>query len=182
MSTDDWNLLCSYDFGTIIFPKSRLSAPLPCMIAGGDLDGDDYFVLYEDKILDHLLHSKDKLTSKSRKLLHKLELPDGTEHSVNKKTKFSQKADNKWLSKAQNKMLDFSTQCAGSQMVGKLWSLCIKASTKDGNIDIYDEDSIAYARACKDALDVQKHGGKIVLPQHLHQNLPESQQVFLTSE
>ena len=39
MSTDDWNLLCSYEFGTIIFPKcdtkSRPSAtPLPCMIAG----------------------------------------------------------------------------------------------------------------------------------------------------
>ena len=34
MSTGDWELLCSYDFGMIIFPKSRLSAPLPCMIAG----------------------------------------------------------------------------------------------------------------------------------------------------
>ena len=32
-------------------------------------------------------------------------------------------------------------------MVGKLWGLCKKASTKDnGNIDIYDEDAIAYAR------------------------------------
>ena len=42
---------------------------------------------------------------------------------------------------------DFSTQCAGSHLVGKLWSLCKKASTKDnGNIDIYDEDAIAYAR------------------------------------
>merc|ERR1712238_131548 len=90
MSSDDWKLLCSYDFGTIIFPKSKLSAPLPCVIADGDLDGDDYFVLYDDVILDHLLHSKDKLTSKSRKALHKLELPAGAVKSVNKKTTYSQ--------------------------------------------------------------------------------------------
>jgi len=34
MSTDDWKLLCSYEFGTIIFPKSSNSTPLPCVIAG----------------------------------------------------------------------------------------------------------------------------------------------------
>jgi len=40
MSVADWNLLCSYRFGTIIFSQSRESAPLPCVIADGDLDGD----------------------------------------------------------------------------------------------------------------------------------------------
>ncbi len=35
MSKDDWDLLCSYRFGTIIFPRSKEgSTPLPCMIAG----------------------------------------------------------------------------------------------------------------------------------------------------
>jgi len=182
MDDDDWKLLCSYKFGTIIFPKSTLFDPLPCLIADGDLDGDDYFVLYDEEILNHLLHSKDKLTVKSRKLLHKLELPDGAGLIINKKSKFSKNADNKWLAKAQDNMLDFSTKRAGSQVVGKLWSLCLKSSTRaNRKIDLYDEDAISYAKAYKDALDVQKHGGQLVLPRHLHQNLPVSvQELFLT--
>jgi hypothetical protein len=35
MSGDDWNVLCSYQFGTIIFPQSKEgSTPLPIVIAG----------------------------------------------------------------------------------------------------------------------------------------------------
>jgi hypothetical protein len=35
MSEDDWDMLCSYGFGTIIFPRSNEgSTPLPCVIAG----------------------------------------------------------------------------------------------------------------------------------------------------
>jgi hypothetical protein len=35
MSTDDWNMLCNYEFGTIIFPRSKEgSTPLPKVIAG----------------------------------------------------------------------------------------------------------------------------------------------------
>jgi len=106
MSKADWDLLCGYKFGTIIFPRlgSKLSTPLSSMIAGGDLDGDDYFVLWDGAILKNLLLGKDKVTKKSRKLLHKLELPEGSTH-VNKKTKFSKHPDTKWLSKAQNIML-----------------------------------------------------------------------------
>ena len=36
-------------------------------------------------------------------------------------------------------------------------------------------------RAYKDAMDVQKHGGKIFLPQHLHANLEEKYRQLLTS-
>jgi hypothetical protein len=35
MSEDDWDMLCSYGFGTIIFPRSKKKAtPLPRVIAG----------------------------------------------------------------------------------------------------------------------------------------------------
>ena len=34
MSKDDWDKLCSYKFGTIIFPRSMGTTPLPCVIAG----------------------------------------------------------------------------------------------------------------------------------------------------
>ena len=37
MSKDDWDMLCSYEFGTIIFPLSKGITPLPCVIAGMSL-------------------------------------------------------------------------------------------------------------------------------------------------
>jgi hypothetical protein len=38
-----------------------------------------------------------------------------------------------------------------------------------------------FIAAYKDAMDVQKHGGKIFLPQHLHANLEEKYRQLLTS-
>jgi len=111
------------------------------------LNSADFFVLWDEKILDHLLHAKDKLTLKSRKLLHKLVLPRGVVHTVNKQSKLSEHSDRKWLSKAQDLMLDFSAQCDGSHIVGVLYSLCFKASEgSNGQIDIYNKDAIAYGR------------------------------------
>lgn len=182
MTAEDWRMLCSYGFGTIIFPKPRHShsVPLPCMIADGDLDGDDYFVLWDEGILNHLMNAKDQLTSKSRKLLNKLELPTGAGHSIDKRTKCSPKPDPRWLSKAQSLMLDFQTQNMSNQCVGKLFGCCSKASQRDdGSVDLFDKDAIAYARAYKDALDAQKHGGKIKLPLRLHHELPRSVQAVL---
>jgi hypothetical protein len=65
----------------------------------------DYFVLWDEKIINHLMHGKDKLTSKSRELLQKLELPVRNRCPVNKAANFSREVDNKWLSKAQDLML-----------------------------------------------------------------------------
>lgn len=45
MSKDDWDMLCCYEFGTIIFPLSKKgSTPLPCMIAGMKLKDMCIFV------------------------------------------------------------------------------------------------------------------------------------------
>ncbi|KAL3822159.1 hypothetical protein ACHAXA_011704 [Cyclostephanos tholiformis] len=183
MSNDDWDMLCSYRFGTIIFPRSKEgSTPLPCVIADGDLDGDDYFVMWDEKIMNCLIHSDDKPTSKARRQLFKLELPAGVVKTVVKETKFAKSSDSKWLSKAQDKMLDFPEQRAATQLVGKLYKLCRQASERPrGAFDLFDKDAIAYARAYKDSMDIQKHGGVINLPQRLHENLPKAQQQILSS-
>ncbi|KAL3773341.1 hypothetical protein ACHAW5_010018 [Stephanodiscus triporus] len=183
MSKDDWDMLCSYGFGTIIFPRSNEgSTPLPCVIADGDLDGDDYFVMWDEKIIHHLIHSDDKLTSKARRELNKLVLPAGAK-SVEKESKFAKSSDSKWLSKAQDQMLDFPRQRAATQLVGKLYGFCKDSSKRPhGSIDLFDENAIAYAKAYKDAMDVQKHGGTVNLPRHLHDKLPRSLQHLLTSK
>lgn len=63
----------------------------------------DYFVLWDETMLNVLLAGKDKVTKKSKRLLHQLKL-DGSSHA-NKKTKFSDHPDTNWLSKAQRIML-----------------------------------------------------------------------------
>ena len=65
----------------------------------------DYFVLWDKKILDHLLKSKDKLTTKSRSVLRNLKLPDGVQPSVDKSTNYSTSSDRNWFTKAQDMML-----------------------------------------------------------------------------
>ena len=76
MSDDDWKLLCSYKLSTIRFgfPKAN-STSLTCLIANGNLDGNDYFVCWDKINLDHLLHATDHITSKSRELLFQLKSP-----------------------------------------------------------------------------------------------------------
>ena len=178
MSDKNWNCLCSYRFGSIIFGAPRkklLASPLPCIIANGDLDGDYYFVCWDEVIMKHLLHAKDELTTKSRKLLLELKLQNRT-HTVDKTTNYtSSQGGENWLSLAQDKMLDFTLQNAESQIIGKLYTLCVSASKKvGGKVDIYDKDACSFAQAYQDALDIKKHGGKIYLPSHLNDSIPSS--------
>ena len=65
----------------------------------------DYFVLWDEKILNHLIYGKDKHTSNARALLRKLELPQKVQQSVIKETIFSSNTNGNWLSEAQNLML-----------------------------------------------------------------------------
>lgn len=65
----------------------------------------DYFALWDELLIRQLNHYKDKRTSKARALLHKLELPDKVQHSVQKKTTFNLNTKNDWLSNAQDLML-----------------------------------------------------------------------------
>jgi hypothetical protein len=65
----------------------------------------DYFVFWDEKILNHLIHSNDKLTSKARQQLVKLELPARASRDLDKETKFARRSDSNWLSKAQDRML-----------------------------------------------------------------------------
>jgi hypothetical protein len=44
MSMDDWNILCSYDFGTIIFPQSLVS--MTCVIAGESFNPFCFFLWF----------------------------------------------------------------------------------------------------------------------------------------
>lgn len=57
MANDDWDFLQSLTFGALIFGDPRPGhRSLPELIAGGDLDGDLYFVFWDEAILSEIRH------------------------------------------------------------------------------------------------------------------------------
>eukprot|EP00970_Alexandrium_tamarense_P002641 scaffold370_cov192-Alexandrium_tamarense.AAC.2 len=141
-----------------------------------------YFVLWEPTILDHLQDSKTLVGIKSRKILRKLTLPKQQKKSLVNKSNDVSKAGGggNWLRKAQEQMLDFSKQQAESTLVSTFYRKCFECSKQDNGMhDIYNEDACAFAYAYKDAMDIQKHGGKIYLPEHLHQQVTPTQRELL---
>ncbi|KAI2498571.1 RNA-dependent RNA polymerase [Fragilaria crotonensis] len=56
MPVEDWKHLCSISFGLLIFatPNGAAGCSLPESIADGDLDGDPYFLCWDQEILHHI--------------------------------------------------------------------------------------------------------------------------------
>jgi hypothetical protein len=165
MPQESWKQLCGYSFGHIIFPVPKASAvPLPTIVGEGDLDGDDYFVCWDDDILQALAQPRvscrmkaDEKEQREKKISQYDNKAEGPKY---------QKGSPNWLEDAQDVMLDFSVVSKASEITGKLYNLSVKSAnqSKDG---IYDCDARAFARAYKDSLDTLKHGGVVKLPKHL---------------
>lgn len=135
-----------------------------------------YFVLWAEQILNHLLYSNEPLSKKARRYVTKLELPQGLASTVDRSTKLNKPYDKEWLKKAQDEMMKVQTRNLEAKLVGLLYKLCVEHSETDdhhshsnpvtknqtkgkkkrqefkGVYDIYNEDSIAFARAYKDAM------------------------------
>ena len=163
MANDDWDFLQSLTFGALIFGDPRPGhRSLPEIIAGGDLDGDLYFVFWDEAILSEIRHipiGDDELVK-----------PSGA--PVREK-----QYDPEWFSKAQN----FISQVPKLHIcIDHLVGLCYNESFKVE--DIEDQDAVGFARACKQALDVKKHGDLIFLPRHLWSAVPDKLHKYLTED
>jgi hypothetical protein len=159
MSAAQWSWLLSLPFGCVIFGGAENgSVALPETIASGDLDGDLYFVCWEEEILRHV----------SRQLLGG---PQKSESSSEPSPEAGPGATHEsgstagWLEKAQDKMLDILALKEQNALVGKLFNLAQKES------DPHDFDCLTHAY--NDALLTEKHGTKPKLPTHLLERLPK---------
>jgi hypothetical protein len=203
MSVVKWNWLCSLPFGVVIFgnPKDHRYNPLPLEIAEGDLDGDLYFICSDNSMLKHI-----EMTDDLRYLPKKQLTADGEPHSIASSDSFD------FLGRAQGKMLDFVRLKYSNELIGKLYTHCIKAA-KESEHHWRDQKARHFAKAYKgefdfmfggfvyfvlvvgplspcffqhcspqplpspshqpqkDALKVEKHGGKVPLPSELHEEL-----------
>jgi RNA dependent RNA polymerase len=55
LSNDDWDYLMRSPFGSIIFATPKVGImPIPDINANGDLDGDLFFICWNDEILQSL--------------------------------------------------------------------------------------------------------------------------------
>jgi len=177
MPKNDWEYLCSFPFGLVIFatPKNGKSVPLPVLVGEGDLDGDSYFVCWDDKILSHF-NKEDVQHTMKRNNCYDESKSSGCLDNKENRGASSIIGSSNWLEAAQNEMLAISRLDAMGRLIGKTYTECCKYA------DIYHEDARAFSRAYKDALDSQKHGGKVYLPSHLHENIPPVLREFVHSE
>ena len=172
MSEESWNWLLNLPFCAILFgePSPGMKS-LPESVADGDLDGDRYFVCWDQMVLSHV------------KAIPFIETPTASEQSSVPKWSTGDERRGEdgddWLGNAQRVMLDSVESEKTEALVGILYKLQGKVADKSPMFN-RDPDSIALSRAYKDALDHSKHGGKISLPAHLRAMLPPSLQTRIS--
>ena len=86
---------------------------------------------------------------------------------------------NSWFAKAQDLMLNLPQLELLSHLIGRLY-IKSKKIAKEAENGIYDEDAEAFGKAYKKALELEKHSGKVYLPDHLHDRIPKGCRIFLT--
>lgn len=170
MRKDDWDLLCSMEFGLIIFsrPKSKGKLSMPQMLSG-DLDGDFYFICWEDRITKQINH-REGISERIKELMKK--------HRANKKKKkeSSSLSNNTtdWFRNVQELMADTNTRNDYKKMVSSTYKL---AETSNFN----DKHALTFDAAYKQALDLHKHGGKVDLPTNVYEKeFPEHLHKYFT--
>ena len=172
MTDENWSWLQLLPFGALIFgfPRDGMK-PIPEMIAGGDLDGDRYFVCWEKEILTNI--QAEPMIETPCIVPEKNETNSGIPQplmSIDNNTESSQNKD--WFQLAQEQMANSSAHDIG-QLIGKLYNASVKAANLDLENFIRNKDAEAFADAYYQALEHGKHGTKIILPLHLHQTLPK---------
>jgi len=165
MSAEDWSWLNELPFGAIIFSDAEEGMkPLPEMVADGDLDGDLYFVCWNEEILKYI--KPEEITS----------IPVDEEPTSRKESH----PDENWLEKAQQQMIDAGKVYEMSELVGKLYNLAKAAAMANEELITRDPKAMSFAAAYKHALKHGKHGGAIPLDADLHEKLPPRLRTYLT--
>jgi hypothetical protein len=149
MCEGDWDFLSSLQFGAILFADSLPGCvPLPATIASGDLDGDLYFVCWNENVFEHV-----KPTEPDHQAM--IEESDEEQQSP---------WNENWFSDAQG----VTASVARLVTINKLISSLFRQSEKSTDAP----SSLAFAQAYKASLELEKHGRPVALPRNLWDKLP----------
>jgi hypothetical protein len=125
------------------------------MIADGDLDGDLYFVCWRQNILDQIKAAPMAPTK------------------INVDPTDVKKYNPNWLKEAQASMTDLGSGKMLSHVIGKLYNAAKEIANDNPDTFMENEDYITLSQAYKEALKIEKHGGKVHLPKRLHYRIPQ---------
>ena len=161
METDDWDFLQRLTFGALIFGDPRPGdRSLPELIAGGDLDGDLYFVCWDKTILSEL---------------RPVPITDGELAQSDEEVK-EKEYDPDWFSKGQSYISKVPTHHIGIDHL-----VCLFYTKANKVLDIKNSDAVSFSVAFKQALEVKKHNDRIYLPLSLWRDVPEKLHKYLTA-
>jgi ribosomal protein L24 len=156
MSVSEWSWLEDLQFGCVIFgAPSEQGEAIPETIASGDLDGDLYFVCWDEGILSHVSPPSP------------LPLPPPASEPQASQQNLRNSPETGWLERAQNIMLDVPRLRDIDAVIGKLYNFA--KSYEDPS----DLEAVAFGNAYKQALETGKHGTKPDLPKALLEKLPQ---------
>ena len=156
-----WEWLLRLPFGAVLFSGLGDGPPLPAQIADGDLDGDLYLTCWDTNMLSHITPRVEQGVKGG-----------GSDGVARERWPALLAADNDpvvtgdgWLDQVQQKMLD-SSVFGERALIGKLYNRMDKiASSHELGMD--HPDARAFGAAYVQALEREKHGGAIELPEHL---------------
>eukprot|EP00873_Tetraselmis_striata_P037155 jgi/Tetstr1/457419/TSEL_004205.t1 len=172
MSTKQWRWLCGLPFGGIIF-SARGPVPMPSQCAAGDLDGDYYFVLWDEAMVNGLAPGARQAAQDAADevpatadlaAMPRAGLPTKGERASRKEDAAGVGAGGRcWLEEAQVHLTDMGVLRENLKMA-KYFKLWEKEVELNGMASANAADlGLAYVWA----LDLPKHGGKDPLPGHL---------------
>jgi hypothetical protein len=165
-------LLDNRCFGEICFGNG--SPPLPNLIAHGDLDGDLYFVLWDKSMVESVPMTDIKKLERTVGLSQKRKRDSRRRAAI----RAGENADSNgnWFDLMQDAIVDVALSVRISKLIGILYN---EAKAELESSDCVYEDYVAYGKAFKKALDLNKHGDAIELPEHLWEPVPENLREFL---
>ena len=158
MSLQDWEWLKNIPFGMIIFGNSIPgNRPLPNCVAEGDLDGDLYFVCWSNEIITSVSSLQPELSGMK---------VDDPGHPSSETPRDLPVQSEEWLSRAQHVAGNLATVLDMQIVIGLLYNAS-KDLANESSQSFGDRDAISLGKAFIKAIDLQKHGGKVPLPEHL---------------
>ena len=158
MNHDEWEWLNSLPFGVLVFPNPPAGTQnMPVQIANGDLDGDRYFICWDDALVCNIA-------------THPINEREASSHTTSSAVQEDEGPNPKWFGNMQEMTLQMVGEMAhSSQLIGLLWKL-----SGNNKVDgMETPDSRSFGDAYKQSLEIKKHGGKVKLPSHLHRQVPE---------
>jgi len=175
MPAADFEWLQQLPFGAVIFgfPEEGMLS-MPERIANGDLDGDRYFVCWEEEILKHI--KCDEWVDKP--VVIKAEPNDILITSSSNNSKPGRDHEHHWFSEVQKFLKDSSAREMGN-LIGKLYRESEKAADADKERFMRNPEAEAFAVAYYQALENGKHGTAVLLPIHLWDRIPKSLHRYL---